>query len=123
MRILALVPGGIGDQILFFPALDDLKKAYPDARLDVVVEPRAQSAYRVSKSVDDTILFDFKGSNSLADFANLLGVMRDREYDGAIAFFIRTIRYETDLCELEAIVYNAKPTVGKHFFLKSSFVS
>ena len=85
MRILALVPGGIGDQILFFPALDDLKKAYPDARLDVVVEPRAQSAYRVSKSVDDTILFDFKGSNSLADFANLLGVMRDREYDVAIA--------------------------------------
>ena len=39
----------------------------------------------VSKSVHDTILFDFKGSNSLADFANLLGVMRDREYDIALA--------------------------------------
>ncbi len=85
MRILALVPGGIGDQILFFPTLDDLKKAYPSAQIDVVVEPRAKSAYRVSKSVHDTILFDFKGSNSLADFANLLGVMRDREYDIAIA--------------------------------------
>ena len=85
MRILALVPGGIGDQILFFPTLDDLKKTYPDAQIDVVVEPRAKSAYRVSKSVSDTILFDFKGSNSLADFANLLGVMRDREYKIAIS--------------------------------------
>jgi ADP-heptose:LPS heptosyltransferase len=84
MRILALVPGGIGDQILFFPTLDDLRKTYPDAQIDVVVEPRAKGAYRVSKSVNDTILFDFKGSNSLADFGNLLGVIRDREYDIAM---------------------------------------
>lgn len=85
MRILALVPGGIGDQILFFPTLDDLKRAYPEAQIDVVVEPRAKDAYRVSKSVRDTILFDFKGRNSLADFGNLLGVIRDREYDIALA--------------------------------------
>ena len=81
MRILALVPGGIGDQILFFPTLDTLKQAYPEAQIDVVVEPRSQGAYRVSKSVNNTILFDFKGANSLADFGNLLGVIRDREYN------------------------------------------
>lgn len=85
MRILALVPGGIGDQILLFPTLDDLKATYPDAQIDVVVEPRAKGAYRISKSVSDTILFDFKGSNSLSDWSNLLGVLRDREYDVAIA--------------------------------------
>jgi ADP-heptose:LPS heptosyltransferase len=84
MRIVALVPGGIGNQILFFPTLDDLKQAYPAAEIDVVVEPRAKDAYRVSKSVHDTILFDFNGGNSLADWGNLLGVLRDREYD--IAF-------------------------------------
>ncbi len=85
MRIIALVPGGIGDQILFFPTLDNLKQAYPDAQIDVVVEPRSQGAYRVSKSVNNRILFDFKGNNSLADFGNLLGVIRDREYDIAIS--------------------------------------
>lgn len=85
MRILALVPGGIGDQILFFPTLDDLKQKYPEAQIDVVVEPRAKAAYRVSKSVSDTILFDFKGSNSLADWGNLLGIIRDREYDIALS--------------------------------------
>jgi ADP-heptose:LPS heptosyltransferase len=85
MRIIALVPGGIGDQILFFPTLEDLKTAYPNAEIDVVVEPRAKAAYHVSKSVNDVIVFDFKGSNSLADWGNLLGVIRDREYDLALS--------------------------------------
>jgi ADP-heptose:LPS heptosyltransferase len=85
MRIVALVPGGIGDQILFFPTLDTLKQTYPNAEIDVVVEPRSKSAYRVCKSVDDTILFDYKDRNSLADWANLLGILRDRYYDMAIA--------------------------------------
>ena len=80
MRIVALVPGGIGDQILFFPTLEDLKQSYPDAQISVVVEPRAKDAYRVCPWAHEVIPFDFKGSNSLADFGNLLGVLRDREY-------------------------------------------
>ena len=85
MRIVAFVPGGIGDQILFFPTLDDLKRVYPEAQIDVVVEPRAKDAYRVSKSVNKTILFDFKDRNSLADLGNLLGTVREREYDIALS--------------------------------------
>ena len=85
MRIVALVPGGIGDQILFFPTLDDLKKAYPTAEIDVIVEPRAKGAYRVCQSVSDVITFDFKDRNSPADWANLLGVIRDRYYDIALS--------------------------------------
>lgn len=85
MRIVALVPGGIGDQLLFFPTLDDLKQAHPNAQIDVVVEPRAKDAYRVSKSVHSTILFDFKGRNSLADLGNLLGAIREREYDAVLS--------------------------------------
>lgn len=81
MRVLALVPGGIGDQILFFPTFDDLKQAYPNAEIDVVVEPQAQPAYRISKVVNEVILFDFQANSSPADWANLLGIIRDREYE------------------------------------------
>lgn len=81
MRILALVPGGISDQILFFPTIDALNKRYPDAQIDVVVEPGAKEAYRVSKSVHEALTFDFKARNSLADWGNLLGMLRDREYE------------------------------------------
>lgn len=84
MRVVALVPGGIGEQILFFPTLDDLKRLYPNAQIDVAVEPRAKAAYRVCKSVGDIIPFDFKDRNSLADWGNFIGVLRDREYDVAI---------------------------------------
>ena len=85
MQILALVPGGIGDQILFFPTLDDLKRSYPEAQIDVVTEPRAKSAYRVCKSVRNVLNYDFKDANSLADWGNLLGVIRDREYEAVIS--------------------------------------
>jgi ADP-heptose:LPS heptosyltransferase len=85
MRVVALVPGGIGDQILFFPTLDDLKRQYPNAQIDVVVEPRSKAAYRVSKSVHEVLNFDFNDRNSLADWGNLVGNIRDREYDVAIA--------------------------------------
>ncbi|NER23674.1 MAG: glycosyltransferase family 9 protein [Symploca sp. SIO1C2] len=85
MRILALVPGEIGDQILFFPTLDELKRYYPKANIDVIVEPRAKGAYRVSGSVNEVLTFNFKDRNGLADFANLLGVIRDREYDAVFS--------------------------------------
>ncbi|MEH2416573.1 glycosyltransferase family 9 protein [Nostoc sp.] len=85
MRVVALVPSGIGDQILFFPTLDDLKRHYPNAQIDVVVEPRSKAAYQVSKSVHEVLAFDFKDRNSLADWGNLVGTIRDREYDVAIA--------------------------------------
>jgi len=83
MRILALVPGGISDQLLFFPALDDIKRAYPNAEIGVVVEPQATVAYRVSKIVDTVIPFTFSAANSPSDWANLLGIVRDREYEVA----------------------------------------
>ena len=84
MRVVALVPGGIGDQILFFPTLDDLRRSYPKAQLDVVVEPRSKAAYRVSKSVNDILTFDYQDRNSLADWSNFVGTIRDREYDAVI---------------------------------------
>ena len=85
MRILALVPGGIGDQILFFPTLDDLKQSYPDAQIDVIVEPRAKGAYRVCKSVKEVLTYNFKDRNAMADWGNLLGVIRDREYEAVVS--------------------------------------
>ncbi len=85
MRVVALIPGGIEQQILFFPTLDDLKQNYPNAEIDVVVEPRSKAAYRVSRSVNDVLTFDFKDRNSPADWANLLGVLRDRDYEAVIS--------------------------------------
>ncbi|KPQ36276.1 MAG: ADP-heptose:LPS heptosyltransferase [Phormidesmis priestleyi Ana] len=85
MRILALVPGGISDQLLFFPVLEDIKKVYSKAEIAVVAEPKAVAAYRVSKIVDTVLPFAFSGTTSPSDWANLLGLIRDREYEVAIS--------------------------------------
>ena len=85
MRILALIPGGIDNQLLFFPTIETLKNQYPQAAIDVLVEPRAKKAYRVCKNVDDVLVFDFQDRNSFADYLNLLGIIRDREYDALIS--------------------------------------
>ncbi|MDX2256785.1 MAG: glycosyltransferase family 9 protein [Pseudanabaenaceae cyanobacterium bins.39] len=84
MRILALIVGGTGEQLMFLPTLDTLKQKYPSAEIDVVVEPRAMATYRICQSVNRVWKFDFADRNSLADFGNLLGTIRDREYDVAI---------------------------------------
>ncbi len=81
MRILALVPGGIGDQILFFPTIYDLKEKYPKALIDVIVEPRSKSAYRVCDCVHQVLTFDFKDRNGLTDYIFLIGDIKDNEYD------------------------------------------
>jgi ADP-heptose:LPS heptosyltransferase len=84
MRVIALVSGGISEQILFFPTIDSLQRYYPNAQIDVVTEPSSKAAYRISKSVSETLVFDFQDRNSLADWGNLVGTIRDREYDVAI---------------------------------------
>ena len=84
MRILCLVPGGINEQLLFFPSLESLKNKYPNVLIDVLVEPLAKSAYRICPYVNEILFFDYQDRNVSADYLNLVGVIRDRGYDIAI---------------------------------------
>lgn len=84
-RILALVPGGIGDQILFFPTLASLRQRFPEAELEVLVEPRAAAAYEVCPSVNRVLTFPFKEQLSLGDISDLLGRIRERQYDAVLS--------------------------------------
>ena len=85
MRILALVPGDVSDQVLFFPTLQALRDTYPDAQIHAIAERQGLDAYRVCPSVDTVTPFDFNESLSLADLGNLLGQMRDAYYDVVVA--------------------------------------
>jgi ADP-heptose:LPS heptosyltransferase len=84
MRIVVLVPGGIEEQLFLFPTLETLKQQYPSGAIDVIVPPSAKAAYRLCPHIHEVLAFDYRESNGLADYLNLLGTIRDREYDGAI---------------------------------------
>jgi ADP-heptose:LPS heptosyltransferase len=81
MRVLALVPGGIDDQLRFFPTLNHLKAAFETAEIAVAAPPEAKDVYRLSKVVTEVIPYSFQMHNSPADWANLLGIVRDREFE------------------------------------------
>lgn len=62
-KILALNFGGIGDEILFLPALSSLKKEFPDAKITLALEPRSKSVKDLSNLIDDVICVDIKGKH------------------------------------------------------------
>lgn len=71
-RILAMNFGGLGDEILFLPALISLKKEYPDARITLALEPRSKSIQQLTDVIDDVILVDIKGKNKYAEIFKLI---------------------------------------------------
>jgi ADP-heptose:LPS heptosyltransferase len=84
MRVLALVPGGIDQQLQFFPIINQLKHAFEAAEISVVVAPEVKDIYSLSKVVTEVVPYSFGASNSPADWANLLGIMRDREFEAVL---------------------------------------
>lgn len=84
MRVLALVPGGIDDQVLFLPTLQHIHKGLPKAEIFVVTTPEAKPFYNLTKLVAGAVVYGFESASSPADWANLLGIVRDYEFEAVI---------------------------------------
>ena len=54
-NILLINYGGIGDEILFLPTIDAIKKEYNDAKITLALEPRSKSIQNLSKNIDEII--------------------------------------------------------------------
>ncbi|MBM3266244.1 MAG: glycosyltransferase family 9 protein [Candidatus Sericytochromatia bacterium] len=84
-RILFVQFGGIGDVILAFPAIKSLREAYPDARLTLMVESRAKGVGAFNPAIDEVLAFDAKDRPTLAEFLDVVGGLRSRYFDLAVA--------------------------------------
>ncbi len=84
MRVLALVPGGVERQLEFLPVLHLIKEGLKAAEVAVVVDPQVKPAYGLIPVATEVIPYNFYAANSPADWANLLGILRDREYEAVI---------------------------------------
>ena len=81
MRVLALVPGEMETQLSFFPVIKQIKDSFDNAEVSVVAPPSATAMYQLSTGVTEVVPYSFGIRNSPADWANLLGILRDREFD------------------------------------------
>lgn len=80
-KILAINFGGIGDEILFLPALSSLKKEYPEAKIILALEPRSKSVKDLSNLIDDVICVDVKGKNKYFELLKLVLKARFGKFD------------------------------------------
>ena len=79
-KILMVNFGGIGDEILFLPAISSLKKEFPDAEITLALEPRSKSVKDLSNLINDVMCVDIKGKGAKNKYWELLKfAMKARE--------------------------------------------
>lgn len=84
-KILAINFGGIGDEILFLPALVSLKKEFPDAKITLALEPRSKGINALTDVVGDLFLIDIKSKNKYVELLKLVFLARRGKFDLAIS--------------------------------------
>jgi ADP-heptose:LPS heptosyltransferase len=83
MRVLFLLPGGITSQLQAVPAVAALAEQLR-AQVQVACAPTAAAVWKLLPAVEKLIPFDFETSPSLADWANLLGNVREPDFQACV---------------------------------------
>ena len=80
-NILFINYGGIGDEILFLPTIDSVKKQYPDSKITLALEPRSKSIKNLTNKIDEVICVDIKASG-LKKYFNILSFIISTWFKG-----------------------------------------
>lgn len=83
-KILVINFGGIGDEILFLPTLISLKKAYPDAKITLALEPRSKGIKDLTDIIDDVFLVDVKSKNKHSQLLKLIFLAQKGHFNLAV---------------------------------------
>lgn len=91
-RILIMRYRFIGDTLLTVPFLRNLRAAYPDAKIDMLVAPNSGEVLRDCPYIDELIMFDTtrkhryenpNGSTQRKTFWHYVRLLREKKYDTA----------------------------------------
>ncbi len=83
MKILILALSGIGDALMFTPALKLIRSSFPDARIDALVMFKAvKDMYERNSDINKIYYFDFLNSGFLPSLKFLFGLRK--KYDVSI---------------------------------------
>lgn len=77
----------LGDVVLTTSAIALLKKAYPDAKVTMLVRPVVREAVENNPVIDDVMIFDYKAKeNSWGKMWAMVKEIKSRHFDLAISF-------------------------------------
>ena len=85
MRVLALSPGSLEDQLDRLPALADICQKL-NATLQVACDPQQAAPWKLLPCLEKLVPFSFEANPTLADWANLLGCVREPDFQICINF-------------------------------------
>lgn len=71
-KILFINFGGLGDEILFLPAIISVKKEFPDSEIVLALEPRGKGISQLTGVIDSTICSNIKSKHKYIELLKLL---------------------------------------------------
>jgi ADP-heptose:LPS heptosyltransferase len=77
--------GGIGDEILFSPVIEEVKKALPQAHVTLFLEDRSQAVRDLMPNVDTVIALDIQKQSRIKAFFQLWNLLRNKYFDAVIS--------------------------------------
>ena len=84
-RILFINFGGIGDEILFLPTIQSVKKEFPDAHITLALEERSKGITSLTDIIDETLFANIKGKSKLWQLLKLLLKIWQGKFDTVIS--------------------------------------
>ncbi|MHB1697976.1 MAG: glycosyltransferase family 9 protein [bacterium] len=82
-NILIIKLSSIGDCLLATPAIESIRKGYPDSFITWLVEGKAKDIAMLNPHVDEVLIID-KKKFKIRDYLSLIKKLRDRRYDLSI---------------------------------------
>lgn len=120
-RILAIKLADLGDLLTITPALQAIRAAHPQARLDLLVPPGSAHLLSGSPIVDEVIAFDKFAFDTLGGIFNLKALartltfllkLRARRYDTLLLFHHLTLRWGATKFRLVSLSSGASIRAG-----------
>ena len=84
-RILFINFGGLGDEILFLPTIQSVKKEFPDSHITLALEKRSKGIISLTDVIDETIFANIKGRGKYVELFKLLYKIWQGKYDIVIS--------------------------------------
>ena len=77
--------GGIGDEILFAPVIEEVRKALPHAHTTLFLEDRSRSVKELLSQVDSVKELNVQGQSRMQTFLQLWRMLKGQYYDAVIS--------------------------------------
>ena len=84
-KILFINFGGLGDEILFLPTIQSVKKEFPDSEITLALEERSTGITTLTNVIDKTLFANIKGKGKYFELLKLLLKIWQSNFDIVIS--------------------------------------